>query len=75
MKKWVAENIKQWIEERPDWFKIEKIPDEYLPNDVLDAEGGLQRRRSSLLEIIGLEEGNKGRIYPQVDEEMKVEEL
>jgi len=79
VKKWVAENIKQWIEERPDWFKIERIPDEYLPKDVLEAEGGARRRRSSvsLREIIGLPVGeeNEGRVHPQVGEEMKVEEL
>jgi len=77
VKKWVAENIKQWIEERPDWFKIERIPDEYLPKDVLEAEGGARRRRSSvsLREILGLGEENEGRVHPQVGEEMKVEEL
>ena len=77
VKEWVAENIDKWKRERPDWFKIEKIPDELLPQDVLEAEGGAKRRRSSvsLREMAGLREGSVGRVHPQADEEMKVEDL
>ena len=28
VKEWVAEEIEFWIAEKPDWFKIEAIPDE-----------------------------------------------
>ena len=31
VKKWLAENIDRWIAEKPDWFKIDEIPDEMLP--------------------------------------------
>ena len=55
----------------------EIIPDELLPKDVLKAEGGAKRRRSSvsLREIIGLREASVGRVHPQAVEEMKVEDL
>jgi len=73
---WVAENITKWRRERPDWFKIEMIPDEFLPVEVIEAEGGADRRRSrvSLREIVGLREASVGRVHPQVGEEMKAEE-
>jgi len=56
VKEWVGANIALWKEEKPDWFKIEMIPDDFLPRDVLEAEGGAKRRRSaiSLLEIVGV---------------------
>ena len=68
----VAENIDKWKRERPDWFKMDKIPDELLPKDVLEAEGGTKRRRSSvsLREIVGLREASVGRVHPQAVEEM-----
>ena len=51
---------------------MEKIPDEFLPSEVLAAEGGAKRRRSSLSlrEVVGLEEGGgakkKGsRVHPE----------
>ena len=57
IKEWVKENIERWRSEKPDWFNVEKIPDEFLPSEVLAAEGGLKRRRSSvsLREIVGLD--------------------
>jgi len=72
VKEWVAENIDKWKRERPDWFKMDKIPDELLPKDVLEAEGGTKRRRSSvsLREIVGLREASVGRVHPQAVEEM-----
>jgi len=72
VKVWVAKNIVRWNKEQPDWFKIEFIPDEFLPITVLEAEGGAakrKRRRSSvsLREIVGLEEKKTAdiRVHPQ----------
>jgi len=48
VKNWVAANIDQWRREMPDWFNIELIPDEFLPKDAFEEEGGAQRRRSSV---------------------------
>jgi len=76
VKEWVAANIDQWRRIEPDWFNIELIPDEFLPKDAFEAEGGAKRRRSSvsLREIVGLSEGSVGRVHPQAVEEMKVED-
>jgi len=67
VKEWVAENIDKWKRERPDWFKIDMIPDELLPKDVFEAEGGAKRRRSSvsLREIVGWKETSVGKVHPQ----------
>ena len=46
VKDWVAENIQRWWSENEDWFKIEKIPDDFLPDAVVEAVDGAQRRRS-----------------------------
>ena len=27
VKEWVADNIDQWLIDKPDWLKVEKIPD------------------------------------------------
>jgi len=77
VKEWVAENIDQWRSDQPNWFNIAMIPDELLPKDVFEAEGGAKRRRSSvsLREMVGLREGSVGRVHPQAGEEMKVEDL
>jgi len=77
VKEWVAENIDQWRSDQPDWFKIAMIPDELLPKDVFEAEGGAKRRRSSvsLREMVGLREASVRRVHPQVVEEMKDENL
>jgi len=40
VKEWVSNNKEQWKNDKPDWFVIEKIPDEYLPKEVFEAEGG-----------------------------------
>ena len=57
VKEWVAANIERFRRDKPEWFKVEKIPDEYLPVEVLVAEGGAKRRRSSvsIREVIGLD--------------------
>jgi len=77
VKEWVAATIDEWRRETPDWFNIEMIPDEFLPKDVFEAEGGANRRRSSvsLREMVGLGETSEGRVHPQAVEEMKVEDL
>jgi len=77
VKEWVGENINQWKRRNPNWFKIEKIPDEFLPKGVFESEGGAKRRRSSvsLREIVGLKEASVGRVHPQAVEEMNVEDL
>jgi len=76
VKEWVAANIDQWKREKLDWFNIEKIPDEFLPKNVFEAEGGVNRRRSSvsMREMVGLREANVGRVHPQAVEGMKIEE-
>ena len=47
---WVGGNIAGWIEEKPDWFDIDLIPNDMLPDEVLESEGGAarKRRRSSV---------------------------
>jgi len=78
VKVWVAENIHQWNRDQPYWFNIEKIPDEFLPKDVFEAEGGAQRRRStkiSLRKIVGFSERNEGRVHPMAVEEVKMDDL
>ena len=42
---WVAENIAGWIEEKPDWFNIDLIPNDMLPDEMLESEGGAARKR------------------------------
>jgi len=77
VKEWVAENIDKWKRENPDWFNIELIPDDLLPKDVFEAEGGARRRRSSvsLREMIGLREASVGRVHPQAVEDVKMDDL
>ncbi len=43
------------------------IPDDFLPQDVYEAEGGTKRRRSSvsLKEIVGLENRDLSRVHPE----------
>jgi len=74
---WVLANLARWQQEKPKWFNIEKIPDYFLPGDVLEAQGGAKRRRNSmsLREMVGLEQkkterrvrfcsGGNSRIHP-----------
>ena len=48
VKAWVEGNIGRWLTEKPEWFKVEMIPDDFLPAGVIAAEGGAGRRRSSV---------------------------
>ena len=68
IKEWIKENIERWRSENPSWFQLDLIPNEFLPVDVLEAEGGARRRRSiSVREIIGLTPNvgvNDNRVHP-----------
>ena len=53
VEQWVAANIDRWMQDGEDFFKIEIVPDEFLPEVILEQEGGQQRRRCSSAELIG----------------------
>ena len=58
VREWVRVNIERWREEKAGWFKIDKIPDDMLPAEVVEDEGGARRRRSSVhsvKEILGID--------------------
>ena len=46
---WVKENIEDWRSEKPSFFNVELIPDYLLPQEIVNAEGGVLRRRSSFV--------------------------
>jgi len=71
VKEWVGANIARRKVKKPDWIIIEMIPDDVLPRDVLEAEGGAMRRRSSyrLREIVGLVTSSRGELVPLVSNE------
>jgi len=51
VKEYIAENWAEWERTKPSWFTpgfISKIPDEFIPQQNLDALGGARRRRSSV---------------------------
>jgi len=41
VKAWTAENWARWKEEKPAWFKVERVPDRFVPAAEL-AQLGLQ---------------------------------
>jgi len=45
---WLRENIDRFQLEQPEWWKIEMVGDEFLPQEAIEAEGGTGRRRSSV---------------------------
>jgi len=48
---YMAENWAEWERTKPSWFTpgfISKIPDEFIPQQNLEALGGARRRRSSV---------------------------
>ena len=49
VKIWVAQNIDRWKKEKPEWFKIDKIPDEMMPSKV--DEGVLAEWKSLAEEV------------------------
>jgi len=58
VRQWVADNVVRWQREKPDWFKIEMIPDDMLPREVLAAEGGANRTRTTTsTELVGSGDG------------------
>jgi len=67
VQEWVGANVARWKAENPTWFRIELIPDDFLPTGVLQTEGGARRRRSSvsLRSIVGMDEKlDKRRVNP-----------
>ena len=59
VKEFVRVNIERWRRENADWFKIDKIPDEMLPAEVVAEEGGARRRKNSVFsvkEILGVDD-------------------
>ena len=64
VKTWVSNNIDRWRDQKVslDWFDIDAIPNDYLPQRVLIQEGGSDRRRPSfVLELVGL--GDSGKVH------------
>jgi hypothetical protein len=68
VKAWTAENWAQWKEEKPAWFKVEEVPDRFVPAEELQVLGHNRKRRGSAAESIresfrevgGEEEGGGG---------------
>ena len=66
IKAWVAENIEKWMAEREDWFKIQQIPEEFLPGELMRSQKmgmGSRRRRSSFTMVgnaIGIVQDDEG---------------
>ena len=77
VKEFVAESIEAWLEQKPDWFDIKLIPDDFLPREVLIKAGGTNRprRRSSFMEIVGVGGENSSGGSKKVQPIMKEEEL
>jgi len=48
VQEWVGAIIARWKEEEPEFFVIEMIPDDFLPRDVFEAEGGATRLRATM---------------------------
>jgi hypothetical protein len=44
---WTAENWARWSEEKPAWFKPERVPDRFLPVGALQQLGYNRKRRGS----------------------------
>jgi hypothetical protein len=47
VKAWTAENWARWKEEKPAWFKPEKVPDRFVPAAELKQLGHNRKRRGS----------------------------
>jgi len=51
---YMAENWAEWERTKPSWFTpgfVSKIPDEFIPQQNLEALGGARRRRSSVISV------------------------
>ena len=46
VREWLRENIGRFQLEKPEWWNIEIVGDEFLPQQVRLAEGGSRRRKS-----------------------------
>jgi hypothetical protein len=44
---WVAANWGRWKEEKPPWFKVEVVPDKFIPVGELEQLGHNRARRGS----------------------------
>ena len=57
VKEWLRENIARFQLEQPEWWNIDMVGDEFLPQEAIEAEGGAKRRRRSSVhsvrEILG----------------------
>jgi hypothetical protein len=47
VKAWTAENWARWKEEMPAWFKVELVPDRFIPDGELQELGHNRKRRGS----------------------------
>jgi hypothetical protein len=47
VKAWTAENWARWKEEKPSWFKPERVPDQFIPAAELQQLGYNRKRRGS----------------------------
>ena len=47
VKTWLAEGWGRWKEEKPPWFKIEMVPDQFVPAVELQQLGFNRKRRGS----------------------------
>ena len=47
VKAWTTANWAQWSEEKPAWFKPEKVPDDFIPVGALQQLGYDRKRRGS----------------------------
>jgi hypothetical protein len=47
VKAWTAENWARWKEEKPAWFKPERVPDRFIPAGELQQLGHNRKRRGS----------------------------
>ncbi|GMI24568.1 hypothetical protein TeGR_g5832 [Tetraparma gracilis] len=47
MKAWTAENWARWKAEKPAWFVVEKVPDQFIPAAELAQLGHNRKRRGS----------------------------
>jgi hypothetical protein len=47
VKAWTAENWARWKEEKPAWFKPERVPDQFIPAAELQQLGYNRARRGS----------------------------
>jgi hypothetical protein len=47
VKAWAAENWARWRDESPPWFKVEQVPDRFIPAGELAVLGHNRKRRGS----------------------------